>query len=52
MVHKHAVLKVNQVQGGFSESEPAALKSSVEFKRHLAFRQVKSDALSEGDELN
>lgn len=25
---------------------------SVEFKRHLAFRRAKSDALSEGDELN
>lgn len=46
--HKQTALKVSQVQGGVSES----LKSSLKFKRHLAFRRVKSDALSEGDELN
>lgn len=50
--HKQTALKVSQVQGGVSEPEPAAPKSSVEFKRHLAFRRAKSDALSEGDELN
>lgn len=50
--HKQTALKVSQVQGGVSESELAGLKSSVEFKRHLAFRRAKSDALSEGDELN
>lgn len=46
--HKQTALKVSQVQGGISESP----KSSVEFKRHFAFRRVKSDALSEGDELD
>lgn len=50
--HKQTALKVSQVQGGVSESVPAALQSSVEFKRHLAFRRAKSDALSKGDELN
>lgn len=49
---KQTCLKVSQVQGGVRESEPAALKSSVKFKRHLAFRRAKSDALSERDELN
>ena len=46
--HKQTALKVSQVQGGVSQSEPAVLKSSVEFKRHLAFRRAKSDALSGG----
>ncbi len=51
--HKQTALKVTQVQGGVSKPDrAAALKSSVEFKRHLAFRRAKSDALSEGDELN
>lgn len=50
--HKQTALTVSQVQGGVSKPEPAALKSSVAFKRHLAFRRAKSDALSEGDELN
>lgn len=45
-------LKVSQVQGDVSEPGPAERTSSVEFKRHLAFRRAKSDALSEGDELN
>lgn len=46
--HKQNALKVSEVQGGVSESEPAALKSSEKFKRHFAFRRAKSDALSEG----
>lgn len=50
--HKQTPLKVSQVQGGVRESEPAALKSSVKLKRHLAFRRARSDALSERDELN
>lgn len=50
--HKQTALKVSQVKGGVSESEPAGLQSSVKVKRHFAFRQAKSDAPSEEDELN
>lgn len=37
---------------GVRQSEPSALKYSVKFKRFFTFRQTKSDALSERDELN